>query len=140
MPAFVCRIGALLLAGGALAACSVDAFTYTVGRYGTVNAVHVHLGCHDTYEVFDRREDGTLIVVTTPVNEAVLDACGEGAAGLARPERLRRGAEIFLSETTDRPDCRITRETEITPYHREFAYRCPSAAPPEPIKRARRRG
>ncbi len=130
-------LGALLVGGLPLAACSVDAFTYTVGTYGTVKETHVHLGCQDTYEVFDRPERGTLLVVTTPLNEVILDACGGPASRLTGPERMRRAASIFLDERSNRPGCAVTSEQPVDALHTEYAYRC--AGPPPPAARSRRR-
>ncbi|NNM71835.1 hypothetical protein [Enterovirga aerilata] len=117
----------LLLSAAALpllAGCSIDAFTYTIDRYGEVKSVHVHLGCKDTYEVYDRPEARSFVVVTNGVNEALLNSCG-GLAGLPTAERMRRVAEIYLEETSARPQCRITRESALTDFHTEYGYRCP---------------
>lgn len=123
------RLAVLAAISAACAGCSFDAFTYTVDRYGAVNARQVHLGCHDTYEIYDRPDAGTILVVTNPINEVMAGACSEpGLVTLPRPERMRRVAHIFLEETTDRPQCRITREGEVTEQHTEFGYQC--AAPP----------
>ena len=132
-------IGALLVACLPLAACSVDAFTYTVSRYGTVKETHVHLGCRDTYEVFDRPERGTLLVVTTPLNEVILDACGGPASQLTGPERMRRVAAIFLDERSNRPGCTVTSTTPVDALHTEYVYRC-DGPPPPALNRPRRAG
>lgn len=139
MPTSLCRIGALLLAGLALAACSIDAFTYTVGTYGTVKETHVHLGCRDTYEVFDRPERGRLLVVTTPLNEVILDTCGGPASQLSGPERMGRAAAIFLDERSNRPGCAVVSAKPIDALHTEYAYRC-DGAPSPAVKRSRRGG
>lgn len=122
------RLAAALALASVLGGCTVEAFTYTIDRYGTVKATHVHLGCRDTYEVFDRPADGTLLVTSGPVNEAVADLCDGGVARLSTPQRLRRAAEIFLAETTLRPDCRIAGERPVSGNHVEFTYRCPTVA------------
>ena len=95
-----------------------------------MTARQVHLACHDTYEVYDRPDAGTILVITNALTEALAGACGDEptAAALPKPDRMRRVARIFLEETTDRPECRITRETQVTDFHTEFGYRCP--APP----------
>lgn len=126
------RIAPLLLLA-ALGGCSFDAFTYTVDRYGTVKERQVHLGCNDAYEVFDRPDAGSLLVVTNGANETLSGLCG-GLAELPKPERMRRVARVFLDETTDRPACRITREAEVTSLHTEFNYRCPALRPPRTAK------
>lgn len=116
------RIG---LAGALLAAlggCSIDAFTYTTARYGTVKPVDVTLRCRDTYEVIDRPDAGTLLVGTNAVNE-VLAGCLDG--GPDTVTRMREVVRIFLVEKTSRPLCRVTREQDISLTHREFFYRCP---------------
>ena len=136
MIGYLGRLGVALLATAACAGCSVDTFTYTVDRYGNVTGNQVHLGCHDTYEVFDRPDAGTLMVVTNPLNESLGAFCDSGSAVLPKPERLRRAADLYLEETTDRPACRIYRTSEITPVHTEFAYRCP-APPRAPARRGR---
>ena len=127
------RIGSLAAVAALCAGCSFDAFTYTVDRYGTATARQVHLGCHDTYEIYDRPDAGLLLAITNGLNEALASACdGPGIATLPKEERLRRAAHIYLEETTDRPLCRITRETAITDLHTEFAYRCPAPGTPTP--------
>ena len=118
------RILVPALALSALAGCAVETFTYTINRYGEVKGVHVHLGCHDTYEVFDRREAASFVVVTNGLNEAVVSSCG-GLASLPRAERISRVAEIYLGETSARPHCRITRQSALTDFHTEFNYACP---------------
>jgi hypothetical protein len=123
------RTGLLALGAAALAGCTVDAFTYTIDRYGTVKARQVHLACHDTYEIYDRPDAGTILVVTNALNEAMASACDEpSSATLPKPERMRRVAKIFLEETTDRPECGITRENPVTDLHTEFSYKCPAPA------------
>ena len=126
------RLGLAALVAAATSGCV--AFSYTVERYGTVTGVNVNLNCRDTYEVFDRPEARALLVVTNPVNEALV-ACFEGGPDLA--ERQRRVARIFFEEKTKRPLCRITGETELTWQHREFDYAC--ALEPEPIVAPTRR-
>ena len=132
------RVAALSFVGLSVAACSFEAFTYTVDRYGTVTGQQIRLGCRDTYEVFDRPGSGSLLVVTNGVNEGLANACATGGAALPRPERLRRVAEIFLAETTLRPDCRIARQNEVSDFHAEFRYRCPSGAEPVSTTKPRR--
>ena len=114
-------LGAILCAG-----CAVSAVSYQIDRYGTVTGTMVHLGCHDTYEVFDRPDAASMLVNTNALNETVGGLCGEGAATLPREERMRRVARIFLEETTDRPDCRVVNETPLSPYQTEYTYRCPA--------------
>ncbi len=126
------RILAPILALSTLAGCSVETFTYTIDRYGEVKGIHVHLGCHDTYEVFDRRDAASLVVVTNGLNEAIVSSCS-GLASLPPGERMRRVAEIFLVETSARPECRITRESRLTDFHTEFNYVCPG---PRPLRSA----
>ena len=113
-----------------LAGCSVDAFTYTVNRYGEVKGLRVRLGCNDAYEVFDRKEANSLLVVTNGVNEALISSCS-GLAGLPRAERMRRVAGIYLEESAGRPECRITGEKPVTEFHTEFSYRCPGSRSPQ---------
>lgn len=117
--------------GLGLGACSFDAFTYTVDRYGTVKARQIHLGCRDTYEVFDRPSAGTLLVTTNGVNELLASLCGTPTEALPREARMRRVAQIFLDEARDRRDCRITRATPLSEWHLEYAYACGTAPPPE---------
>lgn len=122
------RVLRLALAGtvSALAAgCTLQSFTYTVDRYGSVAGVSVRLGCRDTYEVFDRPEAATFIVITNGLNE-VLVGCLDGGPPLA--ERQRQVAKIFLEEKSSRPQCRLLGDAELTPLHREFSYRCPASA------------
>lgn len=127
------RIGSLLMTA-LLGGCSFDAFTYTVDRYGTAKENLVHLGCRDAYAVYDRPDAGAMLVVTNGANEALSPLCG-GLAELPKPERMRRVAKLFLDETSDRPACQITRETEVTSLHTEFNYRCPPPRPPRTAKR-----
>jgi hypothetical protein len=113
---------------------------YESDRYGTAPSAQVHLACHDTYEVFDRVEAGTLLVVTNPLNENLHLICDEGATGLPKEERMRRAAHIFLEELSNRPTCTITRETPLLPYQTEFSYRCPvPGAPVTPVRTSKRR-
>ena len=70
---------------------------YTMERYGTAPVAQVHLGCHDTYEVFDRPDAGALLVATNALNESLAAVCGEGASGLPREERLSIGAQRLSS-------------------------------------------
>ena len=102
----------LSLAAFALGACSLDVATYTIGRYG----------CYDTYEVFDRPDAASLVVVTNGVNEA-LAACGDTAT-LPKQARMRRIAELYFTETTNRPFCQVRGEVELSPLVTEVAYRC----------------
>lgn len=104
-----------------LAGCSVETFTYTMDRYGEVRGRHVRLGCRDAYEAFDRPEARSLLVVTNGLKEALSSSC----SGPPQAERMRRVAEIYLAETSSRPECRIVRERSLTDFHTEFSYRCP---------------
>ncbi|HMO29814.1 hypothetical protein [Enterovirga sp.] len=113
-------LAGVVLAG--LGACSFDAFTYTVSRYGTVRPVNVTLRCRDTYEVLDRPEAMSLLVGTNPLNEALV-ACIDGGPDVVT--RQREVARIFLTEKTERPLCRITEERDVNLTHREFFYSCP---------------
>ncbi|WP_375460222.1 hypothetical protein [uncultured Enterovirga sp.] len=116
----------LALAGPCLAAlvgCSFDTATYTLDRYGLTKGVNVTLRCRDTYEVYDRPEAASLIVITNVLNET-LAACVDNGPPLA--ERQREVARIFLDEKTNRPLCTIVGETPLTAVHREFSYRCPA--------------
>lgn len=119
------RLGFACLLAGATAGCGIEAFTYTIDRYNTIRGVHVRLGCDDTYEVFDRKADGLLLVATNPVNEAL--ACGRDG-DRPRAERQRRIAAIYLEETTSRPLCRLGADRQIADYLREFTYTCPGPA------------
>lgn len=134
MKAFLRLAGAGALAA-TCAACSFDAFTYTNDRYGTVRGVNVSLRCRDTYEVLDRADAGTMVVVTNAVNE-VLVGCLDG--GPSREARQAEIARIFLDEKTNRPGCKIVSERSLSEFHREFSYRCP-AEPGEVSPRIRRR-
>lgn len=134
MPLDLSRLGVLAIASLALAGCSFDVATYTIGRYGEVKGVHVRLGCHDTYEVFDRPDAGSLVVVTNAVNESLV--C-DGASALPRAARMRRIAEIYLGETTDRPTCAVVREAELSPVHTELQYRCAGQDRPRVVPRRR---
>lgn len=125
MPAHSRLALAGLLAGG-LGACSYEAFWYTSERYGSAKPVNVRLACRDTYQVFDRPDRSTLLVVTSPVTELV--ACSDRATPLL-PVRQREVATIFLAESTGRPLCRLTGDVEVTDLHREFTYACPAPAP-----------
>ena len=119
------------------AGCSFDTFAYTADRYGTVKGVAVSLRCRDVYEVFDRPEASTLLVVTNAVNEVAV-ACLDG--GPPRTERQREIARIFLEEKTNRPGCTIVGQKSLTDFHEEVSYRCP-AEPGEVSPRiTRRRG
>ena len=120
------RVVMLAGIGAALAGCSIDTFTSTIERYGTVKARQVHLGCHDTYEVYDRPDAGTILVLTNGVNEALAGLCADGSAAPARPERMRRVARLFLEETSDRPQCGVVRETPVSEWQTEYGYRCPA--------------
>lgn len=117
------------------AGCAFEGFTYTVDRYGSAKPANVRLACRDTYEVYDRADLGSLIVITNAVNEIL--ACGDDRV---KPlaQRQREVAEVFLAEVSKRPTCRLTGDAEITGRHREFTYGCPaaSAAPRiAPVKR-----
>lgn len=114
-------VAAALLAGAG--GCSLDAFTYTSDRYGTVRGVNMSLRCRDTYEVFDRPDAATLLVATNAVNE-VLAGCIDG--GPPRAQRQAEVARLFLEEKTNRPGCRIVGEQELAEFLREFSYRCPA--------------
>lgn len=116
---------AVLLGGG----CAASVFSYEVTRYGTVAPVQMHLACRDTYEVYDRPDAGSLLVVTNALNESLSGLCGEGAAILPREQRMHRIAGLFLTETTDRPACRIVRERVLAPLQSEFDYVCPAPPP-----------
>lgn len=124
------RIALALGSLAVLGACANDSFSYTITRYGSVKGVPVQLRCRDTYDVFDRYDARSLIVVTNPVNEVVV-GCLDGGPDLAT--RQREVVRIFFDEKVKRPLCRVTRERDITAFHREFDYRCPddpNAAPP----------
>lgn len=130
MSAFA-RLALVATAASALAACSFDAFTYTVDRYGTVQAHQLRLGCRDTYEVFDRPSARSLLVTTNGLNEALSATCGEGSEAQPKDVRMRRVAQIFLDESTDRRDCRLTRTNVLGELHVEYAYACGTYPPPE---------
>ena len=124
------------LALSALAGCSVDALTYTIGHYGEVKGVRVRLGCNDAYEVFDRKSANSLLVVTNAINEVVMNSC-TGLAGLPRSERMQRVATFYLEESAGRPDCKVARENPVSEFHTEFSYTC--REPRAPKKDARPR-
>jgi hypothetical protein len=129
--------GLLSLVG---AGCAVSVVSYEADRYSITGGVQVHLACRDTYEVFDRPDAGTMLVTTNALNEGMGLICDEGAAGLPKEERMRRVARLFLDENTNRPDCRITRELPLQPFHTEFSYRCPvPGAPAAPARPAGRK-
>lgn len=126
------RLALAGLLGAALAGCGIESATYTMGRYGLSAGIAVTLRCRDTYEVFDRPDAATLLVVTNVLNEALVN-CLDGGPPL--PERQRQVARIFLEEKTNRPLCTIVGETPLTLAHREFSYRCPldpAAQKPKP--------
>jgi hypothetical protein len=125
------KLGLASIATALCAGCAASVVSYEVERYGTVTGTQVHLGCHDTYEIFDRPDAASFLVTTNAVNESIAGMCGDGAAALPREERMRRVAHLFLEETTDRPDCRIVQERPLTSFQTEFSYRCP-APPPAP--------
>lgn len=116
---------AALLAGG----CALDVATHTMGRYGIVRAVPVTLRCRDTYEVYDRPDLSSLLVVTNVLSEA-LAGCLDGGPPTA--ERQRQVARLYFEEKTDRPLCVIGADTALTAVHREFAYRCPADPKAQP--------
>ena len=116
------RLGLAGILLAALGACSFDAFTYSVGRYGTVKPVNVTLRCRDTYEVLDRPEAASLLVGTNPVNEALV-GCFDGGPDVVT--RQREVARLYLVEKSNRPLCRVVDERDVTLTHREFFYRCP---------------
>lgn len=121
----------LVFAGLAVVAttgCAFDAFVYSSDRYGAVKGVAVTLRCRDTYEVFDRVDAATLLVGTNGLNEVLVGCIDGGSPPL--PVRQREVAQLFLAEKTNRPLCRIVRDTEISATLREFAYRCPTVAAP----------
>lgn len=119
------RFGLLGILLPALAGCTFQTFTYTVDRYGTVGGVNVTLRCRDTYEVYDRPDARTFVVITNGLNE-VLAGCLDGGPPL--PERQREVARIFLEEKTNRPECRLVGDVQLTPVHREFTYACEAPA------------
>ena len=116
-------VGAVSLALGGCVA------SYELVRYNTAAVTQVHLGCHDTYEVFDRPDAGAMLVGTNVLNETLAATCSDGIGALPLELRLRRAAQIFLEEASDRPACRIAREAVLTPFQAEFNYVCP---PPKP--------
>lgn len=128
------RLAFALMALLSLGGCSFEAFTYTVDRYGAVRSKHVHLGCRDTYEVFDRPSAASLLVTTNALNESLASLCGTGPELLPKEARTRRVAQIFLDESADRRDCRITRATALGEFHAEYGYRCGTAPPNETIR------
>lgn len=128
------RLGVAALAGLIVAGCSIDAFTYISDRYGRVGPGSINLNCRDTYEVYDRPDAMTLLVVTNSVNEILVNCLDGGGPDLAT--RMRQVARIFFDEKTNRPQCRITGETELTIRHREFSYTC--AASPVTSTKPRR--
>lgn len=105
----------------ALAGCSFAAFTYTNDRYGLIMETNITLRCRDTYQVYDRPDLSTLLVMSNPLNEA-LNCLEGGQPPLAA--RQREVAQIFLQERTNRPQCRVAAEVELSVYHREFSYSC----------------
>ena len=80
------RLGLFALAAAALGGCSVETFSYTVDRYGTTQATNVRLGCNDSYEVYDRPDAGTLIVITNGVNEINAVSGSPNSSWLIRAE------------------------------------------------------
>jgi hypothetical protein len=130
------RLAVSALVATLLGGCTLETVSYAIGEYGEVRGVRVRLQCRDTYEVFDRRSAGRFVVVTNPVNEALAGSCSDAAA-LPRPERMRRVAEIFLSETTNRLECTLSGQRALSEFHSEFDYRCPTSRPSrsEPSRR-----
>lgn len=110
----------------ACAGCAFESFTYTVDRYGTAKPVNVRLACRDTYEVWDRPDLGSFLVITNVLNEILV--CGDGGLP-SLAERQRQVAEIYLTETSARSACRLTGDAAVSERHREFTYRCPPGAP-----------
>jgi hypothetical protein len=113
---------------------------YTIERYGAAGATQVHLGCHDTYEIYDRPDAGAMLVNTNLLNEGGSLVCKNGAAGLPKEERLRRAAGIYLEEISKRPICRITSETPLSPLQTEFNYRCTPPEAAAPVRARPKRG
>lgn len=131
------RLALAGLISAALAGCSGGSATYTLERYGLVKGVNVTLRCRDTYEVYDRPDAATLVVITNVLNETLAGCLDNGVPPLA--DRQRQVARIFFDEKTNRPLCTIVGETPLTIVHREFTYRCP-ADPAAQSPRAPRRG
>ena len=109
LPPALLACGLALLLGGCVA-------SYELVRYNTAAVAQVHLGCNDTYEVFDRPDAGAFLVGTNVLNETLAATCRDGVGGLPLEARLRRAGGIFLEETSERPQCRITRATPLNLY------------------------
>jgi hypothetical protein len=126
-------LSALLCAG-----CAVTGIGYQMDRYGRAGATQIHLSCRDTYEVLDRPDANSMLVVTNSVNEAIA-LCEEGVSALPKDERLRRVARIFFEEAPgNRSACRITGETPLSLFQTEFSYNCNPVVPPAAARRPRR--
>lgn len=115
------RFALIALGLPAIAGCSIETFSYVTDRYGSAGGPNVTLNCRDVYEVADRPDAGTMLVLTNVLNEALVACFGPGKP-LAM--RQREAAQIFLAEKTNRPQCRIVAERDLTAAGREFTYRC----------------
>lgn len=120
------RIALVAALGALVAGCVTDAdtFAHISGRYVTLKPQVVTIGCNEPYEVYDRREGRSMLVVSNALREVA--GCGLDGVDPAASRRLRfrAAAETFLRETR-REACRLEREAVFTELMTEFPYTCP---------------
>ena len=120
------RLGRLGLAAGplvVLAGCATA--SYLSSAYIGVPPQIVTTGCKDTYEVYDKRQAGKLLVVSNVLRElAECDGSGRDRGKLARFEETAR---VYFAEIR-RAECRIVTAAALSPLHAEFTYACEGGA------------
>jgi hypothetical protein len=114
-----CGLGIAGLLAVALAGCE-SASVARVMEYADVSPAVVGVGClGQAYEVYDRSKAGTLLVASTPGQEAIVGLCPDGSPA---QRRFRSAAEAYLER--EKRGCTVTSEVAVTAVHSEFRYRC----------------
>jgi hypothetical protein len=107
-----------------LAGCTTSA-GYIYATYQYEPERRVRIDCGGDYAVYDKAADSRMLVVTNAYLEARNVSCGPNEPAILR---ARRVAETYLA-ASNRPECRVTDSSELTPLHYEVTYACPAVAP-----------
>ena len=116
------RVPVLLALALAVAGCSTAPYIYQT-YLGTPGRV-TRIDCQEAYDVFDKAASRRLLVRSSPGVEIARAVCGSDPAAV----RFRKAAQQFLVDT-DRQNCTVSDVGELTPFHVEFTYQCPTPTP-----------
>lgn len=130
------RLG--VAAGVVLGVAGCANASYLSAAYVGVAPQIVTTACRDAYEVYDKREEHKLLVVSHLLRElAPCDSSGATPPG-GQPRKLPRfeqTARVYFAEIR-RAECRIVSAAALSPLHYEINYACEGpGGPPYAVPR-----